>query len=510
MINLLVKFLHFVKRRKKTSIFIVILILGSWALFFFSDGAIEKNFTEASIGSVVQEVSITGRVESTRSVDLAFDRGGRVNYVGAKNGDWVPAGRILVLLDNSELLAQEQREKANVSAAESRLNQIIASSNNSNSNDVGTLANTLSKALKASIDSMIDFTDIQYKYFADNSGPSVQLASKKDQILHIIYGQSNLGRTGAWYFTALNSGLKLEIDEFLKNSDSISPDSLIVSVREVLSLTRFALEFTQSELIGIQSALQTDKNKISVDIDSMLIQMANISGQKKVIIGEGYEIEIAKSQLEQAKASLALIQTQIAKYRLVAPFSGTIAGIDAKVGQMVSPNMVVALLIGAKFQIEANVSEADIAKISVGNTANITLDAYGRDEKFTAKVAHIDPSGKIVDGLAVYKATLEFDVSDKRILSGLTADADILTESKNNVLFIPSRNVISRDGKKYTRIVVDVDDNFDGSRFANLLLISEEHEQKIFEVEIETGLKGSDGRVEVVSGLQEGDRIVQE
>lgn len=498
-----------IKGRRKSFILLLIVAFAASVWFFkFAGNDLEGDFAVTQIGSILQEVSITGRVKSAQSIDLSFERGGRVAYVGVKGGDRVLAGRLLIGLDDSELLAQEQREKAVLSAAESRLNQILASANNADGNASAT-ANSLSKALKLSVDAMINFTDIQYKYFSGNNGPAVKLAQQKGEVLNMIYGQGDFGRVGAWYFTGLNSGLKFQIDQFQANPNVNSGDDLIMVVRSVLLMTKSVMESMQSELAAERNALQADIDKVNIDIDVILGQIADLSGRQKNIVGEGYDIEIAKSQLEQARASLALIQAQIAKYRLVAPFAGVVANIDVKPGQTISSNEVIVSLIGrTKFQIESNISEADIAKISVGDSARVTLDAYGDDTIFTAKVIHIDPAGRIVDGITVYKVTLEFDLSDERILSGLTADLDILTDEKDNILYIPSRNIISRDGKKYVRVVAGKDS--DDSRFANLVSVSEKDNQNIFEVEIQTGLKGSDGKIEVTSGLEEGDKIIRQ
>ncbi|MDO8496221.1 MAG: efflux RND transporter periplasmic adaptor subunit [bacterium] len=508
--NILLKLSVFLKRRKKSLIFLLLLATGVSVWFFkFSGDDIKNDFAVAKIGSVVQEVSVTGRVKSAQSIDLAFEKGGKVAYVGVKSGDKVLAGRILIRLDDSELLAQEQREMANVSATESRLNQISSLANNI-SGDASAVADSLSKALKSSIDIMIDFTDVQYKYFNNNTVSALKLAEQKNKVLNLIYGgQGDFGRLESWYFTALNSGLKLEVDQFQNDPNKTSSDSLILSVREVLLAIKSALESMQAELAAQHGVSQADIDKVNNNIDITLAQIAEVSSRRKNIVGEGYDIEIARSQLEQAKASLALVRVQISKYRLVAPFSGVVANVDIKAGQIVSPNEVMVSMIGrTKFQIETNISEADIAKISVGDGAKVTLDAYGDESVFTAKVIHLDPAGRVIDGITVYKVTLEFDLGDERILSGLTADIDILTDKKSDVMYIPSRNVIYRDGGKYVKVFVDKD--FNDSRFANLISVSEKDDQNIFEVEIETGLKGSDGGVEVISGLREGDQLIRE
>src|SRR3990167_5801542 len=107
---LLLKLIAFLKRRKKSFIVLLILVAGISIWFFkFYGNDIETDFAVAKIGSVVQEVSVTGRVKSAQSIDLAFERGRKIAHVGEKSGDRVLAGRVLVRLDDSELLAQEQR-----------------------------------------------------------------------------------------------------------------------------------------------------------------------------------------------------------------------------------------------------------------------------------------------------------------------------------------------------------------------------------------------------------------
>ena len=100
----LLKLIAFLKRRKKSFIFLLLVAVGVSIWFFkFSGNDVENDFAVAKIGSVVQEVNVTGRVKSAQSIDLAFERSGKVSYVGVKSGDKVSAGRILVRLDDSEL-----------------------------------------------------------------------------------------------------------------------------------------------------------------------------------------------------------------------------------------------------------------------------------------------------------------------------------------------------------------------------------------------------------------------
>jgi hypothetical protein len=90
-------------------------------------------------------------------------------------------------------------------------------------------------------------------------------------------------------------------------------------------------------------------------------------------------------------------------------------------------------------------------------------------------------------------------------LSGLTADIDIQTNKKDNVIYAASRDVITRDNKKYIKILVSKEE---AKNLANVSIISSNEQGDVVEVEVETGLRGSDGRTEITSGIKVGDKIV--
>jgi len=103
----------------------------------------------------------------------------------------------------------------------------------------------------------------------------------------------------------------------------------------------------------------------------------------------------------------------------------------------------------------------------------------------------INPAEKIIEGVATYQVTLNFINRDERIKSGMTADVNILTAEKKNVLMIPSRTIIKKDGKKFVKLLID-----------------QAGEKIIEEINIETGLKGIGGKIEIIKGLELGDQII--
>ena len=129
--------------------------------------------------------------------------------------------------------------------------------------------------------------------------------------------------------------------------------------------------------------------------------------------------------------------------------------------------------------------EVDIGRVAVGNNVAITIDAFP-GEQFKGVVSYIDPAETIVDGVVNYKTTITFTNDDPRLRSGLTVNLFVETKHKDGVLIIPQYAVLETDQGTYA-----------------LKQVSTQKTQ----VPITIGIRGEDGNVEVLTGLNEGDTI---
>jgi multidrug efflux pump subunit AcrA (membrane-fusion protein) len=103
-------------------------------------------------------------------------------------------------------------------------------------------------------------------------------------------------------------------------------------------------------------------------------------------------------------------------------------------------------------------------------------------------VLSIEPASTEVQDVVYYKVKVTIDETDKEIMPGMTANVTVSTASRDNVLYIPSRSVRTNDnGEKYVRVLKNNNST---------------------DVAIQVGLKADDGKIEVVSGLNEGDEII--
>jgi HlyD family secretion protein len=257
---------------------------------------------------------------------------------------------------------------------------------------------------------------------------------------------------------------------------------------------------SQSEIDAYSSTMSesfTTLNSASTDVTAALNVLSSAESALSVAQGE-YTLKKAGSSTEaidaqrakvtEAAANVLNYQAAVTKSRIISPIDGILTKADPGVGEFVTAGTVLFTVMSDNmFEIEVNLPESDIAKVAVGNPAEVTLDAYGSDVVFGAHVVTIDPAETIIEGVPTYKVTLNFDEEDQRIRSGMTANIDIVYASRPDVIAVPTAAVIERNKQKYVRVPSD-----------------EGYEER----KVTVGIKGSNGFTEIVDGLNIGDRVI--
>ncbi len=168
-----------------------------------------------------------------------------------------------------------------------------------------------------------------------------------------------------------------------------------------------------------------------------------------------------------------------------APISGTITSLPLTVGTSVTSSTAVATIGEINFlQIKANVPERDIAVLKTNLKADVSLVAY-KGEVFHAHVISVSP---IVDETSRTKELyFAFDESDSRVNAGMYAKVKLYTTLHQDVIVIPYDSVLNQNDQNY------------------VFVINEDSTVSVRNVELGVNV---DGMVEVLSGLQEGEKIV--
>jgi len=512
-------FLNFIKLNKTWSIVIGVVILGViWYLFSGDKNPVNDNFVLAEIGTIREEVSVTGNVTPLSDVDLAFERGGRVSAINMAVGDKVYTGQILASVSNADLVANVDQAQANLKKAlaqyqdakiGTRSEELALSQTQVDKAtlDLAQAKTSFSNTLRDSYTKADDAVRNKiYSLFNDPNRYNAKLIFSTDTFLQedIEDGKDIVtDNLDTWYRTLSKLDNSTDLDVLYQSTktnldiikvlldkcatavNGLTPEAAYTLQSQIdawklnISGARTSIDLAISTLTQSHDAYQSASSALKIAQDQLNIKKAgSTSGQ----------LLSAEASYEAAQAGVASAQAELAKSLIRSPINGVITDIPIKLGEIVPMNQkAVSVISYGDYQVETFVPEADISKIKLNNTAKTTLDAYGSDIVFETMVIKIDPAATVIDGVPTYKVTLKFVNQDERIRSGMTANLDILTAEKENVLTIPARAVYTRDGGRYVKIV-NVDDS-------------------LTEVKVEMGLRGYNGFVEIISGLQEGEKV---
>ena len=152
--------------------------------------------------------------------------------------------------------------------------------------------------------------------------------------------------------------------------------------------------------------------------------------------------ETDKANLISAQANLDKAKINLAYATVRAPIDGVIIDRQVSVGQTVaaslaSPTLFVIANDLKKMQVEATVDESDIGRISVGQTASFTVDAYP-NETFNGTVSQIRLNPVVISNVVNYTVVINVLNNDLKLMPGMTANVKILVAKKVNVLRVPN------------------------------------------------------------------------
>lgn len=146
----------------------------------------------------------------------------------------------------------------------------------------------------------------------------------------------------------------------------------------------------------------------------------------------------AKAQTEQATAALDLARQNLSYTRIVSPVDGIVISRNVDVGQTVAASFQTPTLFSiaqdlTKMQIDTNVAESDIGQVKVGQQVEFTVDAYP-DVMFKGKVWQLRKAPITVQNVVTYDVVIQVQNNDLRLMPGMTTNASIVIQVKDNVL----------------------------------------------------------------------------
>jgi HlyD family secretion protein len=255
------------------------------------------------------------------------------------------------------------------------------------------------------------------------------------------------------------------------------------------------------QIAAVRSQLARSEKNLALLTEEKTVQIANARAQvaqaqaslERLMDGASEEqVATARARVEQARISLQDAQAVLDKAALVAPFDGLVTDVYVAIGEQAS-GPAVELVNTDSMHVVLDVDEVDLGEIEVGQETRVDLEAWPELE-FEAEVASIAPQAKNIAGTVTYEVWLSVDWGSDPdaggipILTGMTANADLITGSRENVLLVPNQAITAdRDEGTYYVYRVSGED--------------------VREVRVTIGLRDRT-HTEITSGLQEGDEVV--
>lgn len=505
---------------KFVSIAIALAIVGAgwWAYSSATAASAETRYVIGAVakGTIVSSVSATGQVSALNQIEIPSKVSGEVVSVKVAAGQTVKAGALIVQIDagdaayalesarisydklvtvdpsdlrdaeSAAVQAKEDLEEAYVSARASLTSASTDMSDVLSGLDALFSSNGYLKPNQFGLSAISkDYIDRAESSYYDAAKLLKDLI-KKYRTVSAQTGEKEIETMiGGSYDTAVvvAQAAKYSQDAVvylrdLEDTDSLAANDAYASAVDLVATANAVV----SSLYSAKSAVTTGKREL-------------VNAQNDLV-----DLKDGPDSLSLRSEQLSLRQKQdaLADYYIRAPFDGTIAALEVKKGSTAGNGDAVAILITKQKIAELSLNEVDAAKIKVGNKVTLTFDAI-EALTLTGTVAQIDTLGTVSQGVVSYTVKIGFDSQDERIKPGMTVNAAIITDARQDVLMVPSSAVRTQGGTNFVQIFDPPVPETGGTQG----VVPERPPQQ---VPVEVGIS-DDVNTEIVSGLVEGEQV---
>lgn len=225
------------------------------------------------------------------------------------------------------------------------------------------------------------------------------------------------------------------------------------------------------------------------------------------------QTQSGNAQISQGTAELSSARLDLNRTVIVAPASGVIINKLVEPGTTVAasfqtPNLFEIAADTTKMQVEASVDEADIGQIIEGQDVTFTVDSYPNDI-FRAKVRQVRQAPVETQNVVSYLVIIDVDNKDGKLLPGMTANVEIITGAKANVLRVPT-NALRFRPKLADRGEPKKEKPGAPAKKETpkpTLYLAGSDPYRPVRIQVQIGLQGDD-YTEVTSGIKAGDKVL--
>lgn len=282
-----------------------------------------------------------------------------------------------------------------------------------------------------------------------------------------------------------------------------------------------AVAAAQEDLANAQKAAAAAQATPTTDVDG-----ASAAAGISAASADTNALSAAQRSLASAQANLDQANAKAASRTVTAPSSGSIVELNAKVGATVTGGMIMGesdtgggkqcmqIADLSKMKVTVQVGEKDIAKIAVGQSANVTYPAFPDivsqgTVTAIASVANSDAANG--GGSVTFNVDILIEAPDTRLKPGMTAEVSVVTEQLDDVVMVPTMALMTEDGEHYYVNLATDDEGKETRRVKVTVVTQNDNEAVVGKTQVKRDDQGNEINPNVpVTKLRDGDTLVMD
>lgn len=237
-------------------------------------------------------------------------------------------------------------------------------------------------------------------------------------------------------------------------------------------------------------------------------------------------VSAAQRSLASAQANLDQANAKAAGRTVTAPSSGSIVELNAKVGATVTGGMIMGesdtsggkqcmqIADLSKMKVTVQVGEKDIAKIAVGQSANVTYPAFPdivSQGTVTAIASVANSDSNYGGGSVTFNVDILIEAPDSRLKPGMTAEVSVVTEQLDDVVMVPTMALMTEDGEHYYVNVATDGEGKETRRVKVTVVTQNDNEAVVGKTQVKRDDQGNEINAGVpTTKLRDGDTLVMD
>lgn len=282
-----------------------------------------------------------------------------------------------------------------------------------------------------------------------------------------------------------------------------------------------AVAAAQEDLANAQKAAAAAQATPTTDVDG-----ASAAAGISAASADTNAVSAAQRSLASAQANLDQANAKAASRTVTAPSSGSIVELNAKVGATVTGGMIMGesdssggkqcmqIADLSKMKVTVQVGEKDIAKIAVGQSANVTYPAFPDivsqgTVTAIASVANSDAANG--GGSVTFNVDILIEAPDARLKPGMTAEVSVVTDQLDDVVMVPTMALMTEDGEHYYVNLATDDEGKETRRVKVTVVTQNDNEAVVGKTQVKRDDQGNEINPNVpVTKLRDGDTLVMD